>query len=100
MENALSIFEYKFVLPISRYTTKIITRIVFHKTKDCYRATVYFQDKTFYLSYYIKNFEHFYPKELKGITDIYYERAFEMFRSKDASTRVWKAKLERGLLST
>ena len=32
-ENALSILEYKLVLPANKYTTNIITNIVFHKNE-------------------------------------------------------------------
>ncbi|MCB9358314.1 hypothetical protein H6503_00125 [Candidatus Woesearchaeota archaeon] len=58
--------------------------IVNNVSKDKFSSIAYYKNLTIKISYYIKDAESFFPPELKDNTDIYYERAFELFRSKNS----------------
>jgi hypothetical protein len=68
---------------LQKYTLGKGPWIVQHISKDKYKATAYFKNKTFSIIYYVKYISSSLPSELKAGFDIYYERAFEMFRSKN-----------------
>ncbi|MFT4297921.1 MAG: hypothetical protein ACMXX5_01895 [Candidatus Woesearchaeota archaeon] len=72
------------IYELEKYTLGKKLKIIQHKAKDKYSATAYFKNKTFNIIYYVKDASNFFPPELNNNIDIYYERAFEMFRSKDA----------------
>ena len=46
-----------------------------------YIATAYYKNKRITITYYISSIENIIPKEIKEGYDIYYERAFQFFRS-------------------
>ncbi|MFT4304221.1 MAG: hypothetical protein ACMXYG_06665 [Candidatus Woesearchaeota archaeon] len=55
--------------------------IVNHVLNEKYSATAYYKDLTIKINYYISDAESFFPPDCKKNIDIYYERAFEIFRS-------------------
>jgi hypothetical protein len=88
------------VYQISKYTTKPV--VVVHDTKDICSASFYFKDKTIKLLYHVSDFNYNFPSELKSGIDIYYERAFEMFRSYEQITmyKIYSKIKPLGLLMT
>jgi len=51
--------------------------------KEKYLADVYYKDRSFRIVYYLRDISDSFPRELKHSIDIYYERAFQMFRDKN-----------------
>jgi hypothetical protein len=58
-------------------------RIVEKVVKGKYIAKIYFKDRVFKITAYIKSALSFTPPEIKSKIDVYYERAFELFRTND-----------------
>jgi len=88
------------IFELEKYTKGV--KIKQHKSKNCYKATAYFNDKKFSIKYYVCDASNYFPSELKKKIDIYYERAFEMFRAGDsmAAYTVFKNIKELGLVIT
>ncbi len=86
------IFEFK------KFTKKPI--IVFKNSKTRHEAKIYYKDKCFTVLYYVQDISGKFPNELKNKIDIYYERAFEMFRSSDQlfASNIYQNMASYGLL--
>lgn len=86
------IFEFK------KFTKKPL--IVFKNSKKRHEARIHYKDKYFTILYYVQDLSGKLPKELKNNIDIYYERAFEMFRSSDSifASDIYKNTTSHGLL--
>jgi hypothetical protein len=65
---------------LKKYTSKPLIKK--ESSQDSYKFTAYYNDKVFNIIYYVRDAAIF-PEECKEGIDIYYERAFELFRSKD-----------------
>jgi hypothetical protein len=70
--------------------------------KSCHYAQVSFKDKVFNIAYYVADISNFFPPELYKDIDIYYERAFEMFRSSDfiAMYNIYSNIRKKGIMIT
>ena len=85
---------------LEKYTKGV--KIIHKKTKDNYQSIAYFKDKTLKIIYYVQNASSFFPPELKNNIDIYYERAFELFRSHDVvmAYKIMKNTKKLGMIIT
>ena len=69
---------------LKKYVKKANIKEIPSKIKNRYHAKISFKDRIFHIIYYVSDISNFSPPELKKNTDIYYERAFEMFRCNDS----------------
>jgi len=85
---------------LEKYTKGV--KITHKKSKDKYQSIAYFKDKTLRITYYVHDASSFFPPELKNNIDIYYERAFELFRSHDTvmAYKIMKNTKKLGLIIT
>jgi hypothetical protein len=85
---------------LQKYTLGKGPWIVQKVSKNKYKAVAYFKDRVFNIIYYVNDAMSFTPSEIKDGLDIYYERAFEMFRSKEGMMmyQVYKHLKPLGLL--
>jgi hypothetical protein len=93
-------FYEELLIQIKKFTKRPI--IVHERSEEKYIATVFYKDKTFKIIYYIQDITGPFPKELIKNIDIYYERAFQLFRDKNYlfSGQISKNMKEYGLVMT
>ena len=77
-------------------------KVKHYHSKKRYHAEILFKDKTINIIYYVQDALHNFPDKLKNNIDVYYERAFEMFRGNDNifMYRVFKNMRQAGLMMT
>lgn len=68
---------------LKKYVKKVDIKEIPSKIKNRYHAKISFKDRIFHIIYYVNDVSNFFPPELRRNIDIYYERAFEMFRCND-----------------
>lgn len=93
-------FYDSLIQQLEKYTHKPRITVKMQKKKQIITAS--YKDKKIRIIYYVSDFCNCFPKELENGIDIYYERAFEMFRAKDYITmrRIFSSMNKSGLMIT